>query len=59
MKFTDTQKTELRELCMAEKSNAELAKHFGCDVREIHAARSQMGITIPKVKAMKESGAVK
>lgn len=59
MKLTDTQKSELRELCMAEKPNAEIAKHFGCDVREIHAARSEMGITIPKIKAMKESGVAK
>ena len=52
MKFTDEQVTELKDLCMKEVPNAEIAAHFGVDVREIHAMRSHHNITIPKVKAM-------
>ena len=53
MKWTVNQVAELHELCTAEKSNADMAAHFGVPVTEIHAKRSQLGITIPKVAAMK------
>lgn len=53
MKWTDNRVTELRQMCMDEKSNADMAKHFGVPVTEIHAKRSQLGITMPKVAAMK------
>lgn len=52
MKWSPEQVTELTEMCMAEKSNADMAEHFGVTVTEIHAKRSALGITIPKVKAM-------
>lgn len=58
MKWSVNQVAELHDLCMAEKSNAELAEHFGVPVTEIHAKRSQLGITIPKVAAMKDKPAL-
>ena len=57
MKWTEQQISELKRMCFAEDadvrkpSNAEIAKHFGVPVTEIHAKRSQLGITIPKVRA--------
>lgn len=53
MKWTKTQEDKLRKLCFEEKTNAEIAKALGIDVKEVHAARSRLGITIPKVKAAK------
>ena len=52
MKWTPIQVEALKELCMAGLSNATIAEHFGVPVTEIHAKRSALGITIPKVKAM-------
>jgi len=57
MKWTDHQIAELKQMCFAEDadmrkfSNAEIAKFFDVPVSEIHAKRSQLGITIPKCKA--------
>lgn len=53
MKWTLDQVDELTDMCMAEKTNAEIAEHFGMPLKEIHAARSKLGITMPKVAAMK------
>lgn len=53
MKWSDEQTAKLRELCFAEVPNAEIAKQFGVPVTEVHSKRSQLGITIPKVKAAK------
>ena len=55
MKWTPKTEDKLRKLCFEEKSNADLAKIFNCDVKDIHAARSRLGITIPKVKTAKET----
>ena len=55
MKWTPKMEDKLRKLCFEDKSNADLAKIFSCDVKDIHAARSRLGITIPKVKAAKEA----
>jgi putative lipase involved disintegration of autophagic bodies len=55
MKWTPKMEDKLRKLCFEEKSNADLAKIFNCDVKDIHAARSRLGITIDKVKAAKEA----
>ena len=55
MKWTPQMEAKLKELCFANKSNAELAKTFNCDAKDIHAARSRLGITIPKIKAAKAS----
>ena len=57
MKWTKEQETELRELCFKEKTNAEIAAALGCDVKDIHAKRSQLGITRDKVKAVKQATA--
>lgn len=51
MKWTQKQIDTLRKLCNEGKPNAEIAKVLKCDVKDIHAKRSQLGITIPKVKA--------
>jgi len=50
MKWTEQQITELHALCHENVPNSELAKHFNVPVTEIHAKRSQLGITIPKIK---------
>jgi len=59
MKWTPQMEAKLKELCFANKSNAELAKTFNCDAKDIHAARSRLGITIPKVKAQAKQPANK
>lgn len=53
MKWTDEKIEDLKALCFNEAKNSEIAEHFGVPVAEIHAKRSQLGITIPKVNAMK------
>lgn len=53
MKWSDEQTSKLRELAFAEKSNVEIAKALNIDINEIYEKRSQLGITIPKVKAAK------
>ena len=59
MKWTEDQKTELRALCMAgELNNTQLAEHFSVPVTEIHAMRSNMQITIPKCREMREAAIV-
>lgn len=47
---------KLTNLCFAEKSNKEIAQELNLDIKEVYAARSQLGITIPKVKEMKARG---
>lgn len=53
MKWTDTQTAELKAMCFNETPNAQIAEHFGVTTMEIHAKRSQLGITIPKVRTAK------
>ena len=53
MKWTGTQIDELKAMCFDEIPNAKIAEHFGVTATEIHAKRSQLGITIPKVRAAK------
>lgn len=53
MKWSNEQKEQLKELCYAGTPNAELARLFEVPVREIHAKRSALGVTIPKCKAGK------
>lgn len=55
MKWTDTQTAELKAMCFNETPNAQIAEHFGVTTTEIHAKRSQLGITIPKVRAAKDN----
>lgn len=54
MKLTIEMESKLLKLCFAEKSNKEIAQELGIDLKDVHAARSRLGITIPKVKAAKE-----
>lgn len=56
MKWTDGLKEQLKELAFAEKSNKEIAEIMDIPLAEVHAGRSRFGITIAKVKAMKEEG---
>ncbi len=51
MKLTKDQETKLTELAFAEKSNKEIADELKVELKDVHAARSRLGITIPKVKA--------
>lgn len=53
MKWTPVQNEALKELCLAGISNATMAEHFGVPVSEIHRKRSELGVTIPKVLAMR------
>ena len=53
MKLSKEQEKKLTELAFAEKSNKEIAQELGIDLKNVHAARSRLGITIPKVKAQK------
>ncbi|HZK02178.1 MAG TPA: hypothetical protein VFC96_04865 [Anaerovoracaceae bacterium] len=55
MKWTDGLKDQLTKLAFAEKSNKEIAKIMDIPLKEVWAGRSRFGITIAKVKAMKES----
>lgn len=57
MKWTDGKIQKLRALAFAGKPNPEIARELHVPVTEIYAKRSQLGITIDKVKAAKaESG---
>jgi hypothetical protein len=53
MKWTNEQIEDLKALCLDGTKNSEIAEYFGVPVTEIHAKRSQLGITIPKIDAMK------
>jgi len=55
MKWTDKQIEALKELCEKGTPNKDIATILQCNVSDIHAKRSQLGITIPKVKAAKET----
>lgn len=52
MKLTKDQETKLTELAFAGVSNKEIAQELEVKLTDVHAARSRLGITIPKVKAM-------
>lgn len=56
MKLTKEQETKLTELAFLEKSNKDIAEALGIEIKDVHAARSRLGITIPKVKALKAKG---
>lgn len=58
MKWTREQITELTTLCMSGTSNKDLAAHFNVPITEIHAKRSQHGITMPKVAAAQGNPAI-
>lgn len=50
MKLTKEQETKLTEMAFAKKSNKEIAEELGIGLTDVHAARSRLGITIPKVE---------
>lgn len=56
MKLTKEQEKKLTEMAFAEKSNREIADELDIDLSDVHAARSRLGITIPKVKQSLERG---
>lgn len=59
MKWPKEKRDELTKLCVEGKmSNKELATHFDMAVADIYAARSALGITIDKCKAIKEGKVV-
>lgn len=51
MKWSEEKVKRLHDLAFAGKSNAEIAKALGVGINEVYAKRSQLSITIPKVKA--------
>ena len=53
MKWSLQNVEKLKELCCQEKGNKEIAEILRCDVKEVYAKRSQLGITIDKCKCMK------
>lgn len=57
MKLTKEQEAKLIQMAFDEKSNKEIAKELDIELNDVHAARSRLGITIPKVKALKKNGA--
>jgi|GEM_PF-3333941 len=57
--WTKAQEDKLRKLCFEGKSNADLANIFNCELKDIHATRSRLGITIDKVKDAKAAEAQK
>lgn len=58
MKWTDGKIQKLRALAFAGKPNSEIARELHVPVTEVYAKRSQLGITIDKVKAVKAEATV-
>ena len=52
MKLTKGQEKRLKEMCFEKKTNKEIAAELGIELTDVHAARSRLGITIPKVEAI-------
>ena len=53
MKWTTEQTDLLKQMCLSGASNAGMAEAIGVPLEEIHHKRSQLGLTIAKVKALK------
>ena len=51
MKWSEAKVTELKELCFQGVSNKDIAAYLGCNVVDVYNKRSQLGITIDKVRA--------
>lgn len=51
MKWSEDKISRLRELATTGKSNREIADALGAGINEVYAKRSQLGITIDKIKA--------
>lgn len=54
MKWTDKKVKALRELCEKDTPNKDIATILQCKVSDVYAKRSQLGITIDKVKAAQQ-----
>ena len=50
MKWSVESIEKLKNLCLEEKSNKEIAEILGCSLNDVYAKRSQLGITIDKCK---------
>lgn len=53
MKWSEEKVQQLHDLAFAGKANKEIAQQLGVSIDEVYTKRSQLGITIPKVKAVK------
>lgn len=54
MKWTPEQVDKLKKLCFEGKSNADIAAALHIHINDVYAKRSQLGITIDKVKAAQQ-----
>ena len=54
MKWTSEEIEKLRTLAFEEKPNAEIAATLHKTLSDVYAKRSELGITIPKVAAVKD-----
>mgnify|MGYP000862970889 CR=1 FL=1 len=54
MKWTPKMEDKLKKLCFEGKSNAEIAEALQIPINAVYAKRSQLGITIDKVKATRQ-----
>lgn len=52
MKWTDVQIDELKQLCHQGLGNRAIAAQLGCNLTDVYAKRSQLGITIAKCKGI-------
>ena len=59
MEWSEAKVTELKELCFQGVSNKDIAVSLGCKVTDVYNKRSQMGITIDKVRAAKPIKGIK
>lgn len=53
MKWSEEKVNQLRELAFAGVPNPQIAKQLGIGVSDVYAKRSQLGITVDKVRAAK------
>jgi hypothetical protein len=53
MKWSDEKIEQLKSLAFSGVPNAEIAKRLDIPIEEVYGKRSQLGITIPKIKAAK------
>jgi hypothetical protein len=55
MKWSEGKVMQLKDLATSGVSNADIAKQLGIKVTDVYAKRSQLGITIDKVKTAKST----
>lgn len=53
MKWSEEKVNQLKGLALAGATNADIARQLNAGISDIYAKRSQLGITIDKVRAMK------